>query len=49
MSSAEIFTQHGRVLKLIALWVKNSADDILKYFSYFSQKIGTDNFMKIVS
>ena len=27
---------------LIALWVKFSADDILKYFSYFSQKTGYD-------
>ena len=25
-----------------ALWVKFSADDILKYFSYFSQKTGFD-------
>ena len=26
----------------LALWVKFSADDILKYFSYFSQKTGFD-------
>ena len=26
----------------IALWVKFSAEDILKYFSCFSQKIGFD-------
>ena len=26
----------------LALWVKNSADDILEYFSYFSKKTGLD-------
>ena len=26
----------------LALWVKFAADDILKYFSYFSQKTGFD-------
>ena len=26
----------------LALWVNFSADDILKYFSYFSQKTGYD-------
>ena len=35
-----MFTQWVKLI--IALWVKFSADDILKYFSYFSQKTGYD-------
>ena len=31
----------------VALWVKISAEDILKYFSYFSHKTG-QHFMQIV-
>ena len=34
--------QHLHMTKRLALWVKFSADDILKYFSYFSQKTGFD-------
>ena len=29
-------------IERLALWVKFSAEDILKYFSYFSQKTGFD-------
>ena len=33
----------------MACWVKISADNILKYFSYFSQKIDFQHFMQIVT
>ena len=32
------FSHHDFFNALIALWTKNSAEDILKYFSYFFQK-----------
>ena len=36
-----VFHEIGTLADLcLALWVKYSADDILKYFFYFSQKIG---------
>ena len=34
-------------LKPLACWVKISADDILKCFSYFSRKIGFDTLCKL--
>ena len=36
-------------LRHIALWVKILADDILKYFLYFFQKKGFQQFMQIIS
>ena len=46
--SPQKVTPHQNLIPLqvlvyaLALWVKFSADDILKYFSYFSQKTGLD-------
>ena len=35
--------------KCLALWVKSSADDILKWFSYFTQETGFDISHKLSS
>ena len=44
----DIEVHHFFTLMLIVLWVKISADIILKYFSYFPQKID-QHFMQIVT
>ena len=41
VSSPTMITS-GKILEHLALWIKTSADNILKYFSYFSQKTGFD-------
>ena len=45
MLAAEIFTQHAKGSHL-ACWVKISAENILKYFSDFSQEIDFDSSCK---
>ena len=42
-----MFFPHLKAMTRLALWVIISVDDILKYFSYFFQKIGFDSLCKL--